>query len=94
VDAATALAVGLSIFTAIWHFRRRNVLFGTIIIAYLAPALVIDLPATGRMTSVLFPIFLSAADMWRGWRFAAVACAFGTGQLLLAARYFLWLTPY
>ncbi|MEO5896543.1 MAG: hypothetical protein ABIS06_12650 [Vicinamibacterales bacterium] len=94
VDAATALAVALSIATTAWHLRRRHVLFGTLILAYLAPALIIDLPATGRMTSVLFPVFLCAADILRGWRLVAVACAFAAGQLLLAARHFLWLPPY
>jgi hypothetical protein len=73
---------------------RRRWLYGMIILAYLAPAIAIDLPATGRLTAVLFPAFvLAASRLQRRW-FAMLTVLFAAGQIWFACRFFLWETPY
>jgi hypothetical protein len=54
----------------------------------------IDLPAVGRMTSVLFPSVIGIAMVTRGWRFRALTGACFLLQVWLAARFFTWRTPF
>jgi hypothetical protein len=37
--------------------------YATLLVGYLAPARAIDLPAMGRLTTVLFPAFIALAPM-------------------------------
>ena len=73
---------------------RRQWLYAFLMPAYLAPALAIDLPATGRMTALLLPALILLSDRVKGWRFVALTVLFGAGQVALAWRFFAWRTPY
>lgn len=94
VDAITGVAVvwvlGMSAVLA----ARRQWLYAAFSVCYLAPAIVIDLPASGRMTSVLFPAFIATATVVRGRPFVVLAVLFAVGQAFLAGRFFLWQPPY
>ena len=93
-DAITAIAVlgALALATAL--ACRREWLYATLMVAYLAPAVLIDLPASGRMTSLLFPGFIALASALPRLPFALVAATFAIGQAWLAWRFFLWQAPY
>ncbi len=93
-DAVTAGGVLLALGGSIYLLWRREWLLGTFAWAYLAPALLINLPATGRMTAVVFPTFLCLASALSGRAARVTSVAFMSLQCLLAARYFLWLGPY
>jgi heme/copper-type cytochrome/quinol oxidase subunit 4 len=86
-------AAGMTV-AAFWMMVRRQWLYGVLIVAYLAPAVAIDLPATGRMTALLFPVFVWLASRVRGGWFVALASLFAYGEGWLAWRFFLWQTPY
>jgi mannosyltransferase PIG-V len=94
VDAATLAAACVALLAAISLARQKHWLYAVLVLAYVAPALALDLPAAGRMTAVLFPVFIWLAERWSGWRFAALTLVFAAGQAFLAARFFLWKTPY
>lgn len=54
-----ALSVAAVVLASIACVRlRRQWAYSCFVVVYLAPAILIDLPAVGRMTSVLFPVFL------------------------------------
>lgn len=74
--------------------RRYGYQWTVFPVAYLLPAMLINLPAVGRMTAVLFPAFLGLAAVLTGWRFALVAGACALLQLWLAARFFTWQHPF
>lgn len=94
VDATTCVAlVWLLAMVAVLASRRRW-LYVVLLVSYVAPALVIDLPATGRMTSVLFPAFIATAALIRGRLYATVVVLSAVGQVFLAGRFFLWRPPY
>lgn len=95
VDALTALSIIVAVATAGFLLFNRRWLYGVLILAYIAPAVLIDLPAAGRMTAPAFPIFLVLAS-WLKWRpaFWVTAALFGLGQAFLAARFFTWRTPF
>lgn len=65
--------------------------YATYLVVYLLPPLLINLPAIGRMTCVLFPTFI-----WLGtWadtrtRFAITFTLFLVAQLLCAVHFFTW----
>jgi hypothetical protein len=94
IDVLTFLATAIAVATAVWQAYRREWLFAVWTIAYLAPALAVDLPATGRMTAVLVPVFIQLARALKGPAFAAALVLFGAGQLALAVRFFSWQPPY
>ncbi|HZP47514.1 MAG TPA: mannosyltransferase family protein [Vicinamibacterales bacterium] len=93
-DAAAFVAAMGMLAASVWLLARRQWLYGMLILAYLGPAIAIDLPATGRMTALLFPAFFILAERFRGVRFAALAILFAVGQAWLASRFFEWRTPY
>ena len=94
VDAVTLVCTGLVLGTAAIAAWERRWLAAALIGCYLAPALLIDLPATGRMTAVLFPVFIVLATHLGRTSTVVLAVIFGAGQAYLAARFFLWMTPY
>ena len=94
VDAMAAASIVLMAIAAVFFLLRRNWLYAALIAAYLAPALVVDLAATGRLTSVLFPGFVALALWTRGPTAALVGVAFAAGQVWLATRFFHWQTPF
>ncbi len=77
-----------------WLLVTRRWLYGTLMLAYLAPAIAIDLPAVGRMTALLFPAFVVLGERFRGARFAVLAALFAAGEAWLTWRFFQWRTPY
>jgi hypothetical protein len=94
VDAMTFCAVLLAVGCALVWSARRNWLYAALIVVYLMPAILIDLPASGRMTSVLFPVFLLLAQCTRGTRFVLLVATFAAGQLYLASQFFSWRPPF
>jgi len=93
-DALSFAAAAGMIAAALRMLIRRQWLYGSMILAYLAPAVAIDLPATGRMTALLFPVFVAIGARVSGLRFAALATVFAASEIWLAYRFFLWRTPY
>ena len=85
------LAVCLVAATVIPVARRLGPGYAIYMVVYLLPPLLINLPAIGRMTCVLFPAFI-----WLGaWahtrtRFHVTVGVFLAGQLLCAAQFFTW----
>jgi len=65
-----------------------------VMLAYLAPAVGVDLPATGRMTALLFPAFIVLGTKLRGGWFVALTALFLAAQTWMAWRFFLWNPPY
>ncbi|HTI36549.1 MAG TPA: mannosyltransferase family protein [Vicinamibacterales bacterium] len=94
VDAVSLVVVAMMIGCAIRLAVERQWLYAAIIVCYLAPAIAINLPAIGRMTSLLFPAFFLLARRFRGVTFAAVAILFAVAQAWLAWRFFLWKMPF
>lgn len=94
IDWLTLPIVITMITIAAWLAAQRQWLYAVLMLAYLAPALVIDLPAAGRMTALLFPAFLVLGGRLRGAPFVALAAIFAVGQAWFAWRFFLWTTPY
>jgi len=94
VDAATFAAVCLSLILGMVYAYRRQWLYAALVAGYLFPALLIDLPAAGRMTSVLFPTFLMMGHALRGWSFLVVLGVFAVGQAYFASEYFSWRPPF
>jgi Mannosyltransferase (PIG-V) len=94
VDAAVLVCTIWMAVTAGMLAIRRQWMYATLIAGYLLPAVIIDLPATGRMTAVLFPAFFvwsksaSRRVLW------ATVGVFGLGQAFFAARFFSWLPPF
>ena len=94
VDVLTFLATVVALGTALWQALRREWLFAIWTVAYLAPAVAVDLPATGRMTAVLVPVFIQLARNLKGRAFAAAVLLLCAGQLALAVRFYSWQPPY
>jgi hypothetical protein len=94
VDAITGVCVLLTLGTSLALIWRRDWLNGMLGLCYLAPALLIDLPAAGRMTAVVFPTFVALARLLRGAPYVGVVVAFALVQAYLAARFFLWRPPF
>jgi Gpi18-like mannosyltransferase len=95
VDVVTVLSVLASLAAAILLTLRREWLLAAIVVVYLAPAIVLNMTALGRMTSVLFPVFIAVAPLLKTrWLLYVVAGAFVICQWYFAARFSLWLTPY
>jgi hypothetical protein len=93
-DALTFVAVAGMAAAAAGLAHRREWLYSGVIVAYLAPAVAIDLPATGRMTALLFPAFILLGRRVKGLWFVALVAVFSAGQGWFAWRFFLWRTPY
>ena len=93
-DALSFVAVVWMVAAAVALLARRQWLYGSVILAYLAPAVAIDLPATGRLTAVLFPAFILLGARLRQRWFFVLASLFMAGQVWFACRFFLWKTPY
>ena len=94
VEALTLVCVLWVLAMAVLLLRRRQWLYGGIIVCYLGPALAVDLLSIGRMTAVLFPASIAAASTVRGRAFVIVAAVFAAGQAYFAWRFFLWLPPF
>lgn len=94
LDAVTFAAALLAAVAAAVYFWRRDWLYGGFVAAYVFPALVIDLPATGRMTAVLFPVAFLLARHVKGWAYVLLASAFACGQFWFARQFFLWRPPF
>jgi hypothetical protein len=95
VDLVTVLAVVLSLAAAVLLALRKEWLLASIVIVYLAPAILLNMTALGRMTSVLFPVFIVLASLVSGpRRLLATVALFIACQWYFAARFFLWLPPY
>jgi Mannosyltransferase (PIG-V) len=94
VDAIVVLAVLFTLVTAVIAFRKLGPAYAILSLAYLIPALVVDIPSVGRMTSVLFPSFLALAAITTARQTLAVAAIWFPIQLWFAARFFTWQTPY
>ncbi len=94
VDAITGVAVVWALGMSAVLAARRQWLYAAFSVCYLAPAIAIDLPASGRMTSVLFPAFIATATLVRGRPCVVLAALFAIGQACLAGRFFLWQPPY
>lgn len=94
VDALTAIAAFVTIATCFMWLRRGHWLEGVLGLCYLAPALAIDLPATGRMTAVVFPTFIMLGRWLTGVRYGIVVGLAAALQAWLAARFFLWQAPF
>jgi len=90
---AVASVVGVAI-GAIIVGRRIGWGMAVFPIAYLLPAVVIDLPAIGRMTSVVFPSFLGLALVLSKRQAITAAVVFGVLQAWLAGRFFTWHSPF
>jgi hypothetical protein len=86
-----ALGMGVA---AIVLIARREWLYGVLIVAYLAPAIAIDLPATGRQTAVLFPAFILLGQRVNRRWLIPLAVVFAALQGWFAWRFFSWETPY
>lgn len=93
-DILTAAAVLIALAAAMVLLKRREWLYGVLIVAYLAPAVLIDLPAAGRMTAVLFPVWFAVAASVRAPALLLVAACAMLLQLTLAARHFVWQPPF
>lgn len=94
VDALTFAATFFALAVAVALFLQREWLFGTWAAGYIVPAVAIDLPATGRMTCVLAPVFVWLAYRISGRKFVALLLLFAAGQVYLAAEFFRWQPPY
>lgn len=93
-DLAAAIAAMAMVGAGGWFAKRRRWLYAVLLPAYLLPALAVDLPAVGRMTSVLFPGFLVLTHMVsRRWWLPAAA-AFALIQSGLAVLHYTWRPPY
>ncbi len=79
----------------VWPVAHRlGFAYAAFVVAYLVPAIYIDTPSIGRMTSVLFPVFLALASLLNPARTVLVAGCFFALQLWMAARFFTWHTPF
>ena len=93
-DPFTILAALFSL-ALVWPaFTRLGLGYAAFSVVYLVPAIFIDTPSVGRMTSVLFPSFLTLASALSPGRTVGVACVFLSLQLWMAGRFFTWHTPY
>jgi hypothetical protein len=93
-DVIAFVAVTLMIGVSVAALMRREWLNGAIVLAYLAPAIAIDLPAVGRLSALMFPAFIFLSRKIHGATFAATFVLFLAGQMWFAYRFFLWRTPY
>jgi hypothetical protein len=94
VDAIAVACVVGSLAGALAAGRRFGWRFALFPLAYLLPALLIDLPAIGRMTSVLFVSFVGLASALGNRQTLVVAGMSALLQCWLAARFFTWQTPH
>lgn len=94
LDALTFLSACLALGTAAWQAFHGEWQFASWTLAYVAPALALDLPATGRMTAVLAPVFIELGRHLKGRIFWAILLLFAVGELVLAVQFFSWKPPY
>jgi hypothetical protein len=94
VDALTVLCVTLMLSLATYLLVQRRWLHGLLIALYLLPALALNIPSFGRMTSVLFPAFIALSTVVKGWTFWCTLAIFVGAQVFLASRFFLWQPPF
>jgi hypothetical protein len=94
VDAIVIAAVVFAAITAWIAARRLGPAYGIFVIAYLVPALALNIPSVGRMTCVLFPCFLGLATMLTSRQTIALVVTWLPIQLWFATRFFTWQTPY
>lgn len=95
VDAITAVATAMSLVLSGVLLGQRKWLLGILAIGYILPAILIDLPAAGRMTAVVFPLFICLASLIHSSRvFWAVAGVMWILQLALAMAHYTWRPPY
>jgi hypothetical protein len=73
---------------------RRQWLYSVLMVDYLVPAMLIDLPAIGRMTAILFPASLYLAPRLSRSAFGVWVLASSALQALLSMRFFAWTPPY
>ena len=94
IDLWNVAAVAFTIAMSIVAWRRFGVAYAVFPAAYLGPALLVDGPSIGRYSAVLFPSFLAASALLSN-RQALVASVLSLAvQLWMAARFFMWQTPY
>ncbi len=88
--AALLLCAGL-----LWTVTRRlGVAYLVFVVANLLPPILIDLPAFGRMTSVMFPVFVALALALRSSWALPIAGAFTIVQVLAASLFYTWRQLY
>jgi hypothetical protein len=94
-DALNALGLVFAL-ALLWPvFRKLGVVWGIFVLVNLLPPLFAGgLLSIGRLTSTLFPLFLTLALLVPSGRVAAWTAAFGTGQGLCAALFFTWRALY
>ena len=94
VDAIAVACVLLTLGLAAWLLRQRHYLYAMVLLCYLAPALAVDLAATGRLTTVLFPAFIALACVTGRTSAIAFGTLFAIAQAWLAWLLFQWRPPY
>lgn len=96
VGAITLIVVCVALGMTVVLLFKREWLMAIYIAAYLSPALYLNLEATGRMTAVLFPVFITLAWSIPSTRLCRLPLlfAFAAGQAYFSARFHLWQTPY
>jgi hypothetical protein len=93
-DALTIVAVAGTLALVPIIARRLSVWYALFVAVYLLPALIIDIPSLGRMTSAAFPIFPALAAVLPRRATIAVVILFALLQAWVAASFFRWLPPY
>lgn len=78
--------IALALVAGVLAWRRLGAGHGVLALASLAVAVLSGVAGTGRYVAVLFPVFLIAGEVLRGWWFAAVVAVFV--PLLLLFTYF------
>ena len=94
VDLLTVVSVVTSVVGIALAVRRFGWYLAAFPALYVLPALVLNLPATGRMTSVLFPAFIGIASTIPRTGCFIIAAVFAALQLWLSLRFFTWQTPF
>jgi uncharacterized membrane protein YhaH (DUF805 family) len=96
-DPADALAVAcvvVAVVVACLCLLAGDIAGGVFIWTYLSPALALDLPAIGRMTAVLFPVFVELPERLPRPLLVITALLSAAAQCFLAIRFFLWQPPF
>lgn len=89
--AMSLLAVCLVGASAIPVARQLGPGYASYVVLYLLPPLLVNLPAIGRMTVVLFPTFIWLATVTRSrLAFGLVVAAFLVAQAICAVYFFTW----
>jgi len=93
-DAVTSVCLLGVFWLLLLALRDRDIRGSVFALCYLVPAVLIDIPSVGRMTSVLFPAFLAAGRRLNDRQTMAIAALFMVVQLALAASFFTWHAPF